>query len=134
MEKILLGFRQVDTGDYAPLTEDGYVQMASDRDMLAQMITGYVQTLPNEIDGVDGVDYPTIIFGLSPIATKAQALISAINKVQGVSNVIATGMAWADKANGILSFTFRIESIFGEIDYQMLVDPKNADILGDVLT
>ena len=67
---ILSGFKEGENNDWAP-TVNGYIQMEYNIHMLRQQINARIQTLQNEVDGFDGVDYMNVIFGQTSVEQKA---------------------------------------------------------------
>ena len=125
---ILSGLKEGLNNDWAP-TVNGYVQEEYDIYMLKQQINARVQTLPNEVDGFDGIDYMNVIFGDTSIQQKAAAFVDVIEKIPAVKSVTFINAAWVDKQNGTFQFTFEIQSIFGDLQFQVGLDIQNRTII-----
>lgn len=126
-QKILSGLKEGDNNDWAP-TVDGYVQMEYDINMLRQQINGRLQTLPNEVDGYDGIDYINVIFGNTSFEVKAQAFITAIKTLPLVKDVAFVGASWVNKKAGIIQFVFSIQSTFGDLMFNLGWDTQQRTI------
>lgn len=127
-KNVLLGVKEGEDNDWAP-TENGYLQLEYDVYMLRQQINARVQTLPNEVDNFDGVDYMNVIFSNTPVAQKAAALIDVIQTIPTVKSVTFISAAWVDKNAGIFKFVFHIQSAFGELDFNMGLDSQNKKLV-----
>lgn len=125
--KLLSGFKEGQDNDWAP-TVNGYIQQEYDVNMLRQQINGRLQTLPNEVDGFDGIDYMNVIFGKTSVEQKAAALVEVIQNIPAVKGVTFINAAWVDKSAGTFRFMFEIQSIFGDLDFQMGIDMQNRTI------
>lgn len=126
-QKILSGLKEGENNDWAP-TVDGYVQMEYDINMLRQQINGRLQTLPNEVDGYDGIDYINVIFGNTSFEVKAQAFITAIKTLPLVKDVAFVGVSWVNKKDGIIQFVFSIQSTFGDLMFNLGLDTQQRTI------
>lgn len=127
-EKYYSGLKEGENNDWAPLTEDGYIQQEYDLAMIRQQIDGRVKTLPFEVDGYDGVDYVNVIFNDTPILVKAEAIIQAIKTIPDVQNVIFVRGEYIDKQKGILKMEFMIETILGQVQYELSIDEENKTV------
>lgn len=125
--KLLSGFKEGEENDWAP-TVDGYIQIEKDLHMLRQQINARVQTLPNEVDGFDGIDYMNVIFGSTSVEQKAAALSEVIQNIPTVKGVTFINASWVDKVAGTFKFTFQIQSIFGDLEFQMGLDAQNRTV------
>lgn len=125
--KLLSGFKEGEENDWAP-TVDGYIQLEQDIQMLRQQINARVQTLPNEVDGFDGIDYMNVIFGATSVEQKAAALAEVIQNIPTVKGVTFINAAWVDKVAGTFKFTFEIQSVFGDLEFQIGLDAQNRTI------
>lgn len=126
--KLLSGIKEGTENDWAP-TVDGYVQEEHDIYMLRQQINGRIQTLPNEVDNFSGIDYWNIIFGNTSVEQKAAVLIDVIQNIPTVKEVVFVNASWIDKPNGVFQFIFQIQSVFGDLQFQMGLDAQNRKIL-----
>lgn len=125
---VLSGYKEGQDNDWAP-TVNGYVQIEKDIHMLRQQINARIQTLPNEVDGFDGIDYMNIIFGRTSVEQKAAALVTAIQTIPTVKNVTFISASWVDKVKGVFQFTFNIQSIFGDLHFSMGLDDQNKKVI-----
>lgn len=125
---ILSGFKEGENNDWAP-TVNGYIQMEYNIHMLRQQINARIQTLPNEVDGFDGVDYMNVIFGQTSVEQKAAALAQVIQNIPTVKNVTFINASWVDKKAGIFQFMFQIQSVFGDLEFQLGIDSQNKTVI-----
>lgn len=125
--KLLSGFKEGLDNDWAP-TVNGYIQLEQDIQMLRQQINARIQTLPNEVDGFDGIDYMNVIFGGTSVEQKAAALAEVIQNIPTVKSVTFINAVWVDKEKGVFKFTFHIQSVFGDLEFQMGLDAQNRTI------
>lgn len=126
-EKILSGIKEGQNNDWAP-TVNGYVQLEYDINMLRQQINGRIQTLPNEVDGFDGIDYMNVIFGNTSVEQKAAAFADVIQNIPTVKSVTFINASWIDKKAGVFQFIFEIQSVFGDLQFQFGIDLQNRTI------
>lgn len=126
--KVLAGIKEGPDNDWTP-TVNGFVQMEYDINMLKQQINGRIQTLPNEVDGFSGIDYLNVIFGDTSIQQKAAAFSEIIQNIPAVKDVTFINAAWVDKKSGVFRFTFQIQSIFGDLEFQIGIDGQNRTII-----
>lgn len=129
-KKILSGFKEGQNNDWAP-TVNGYIQQEYDIYMLRQQINGRIQTLPNEVDGFDGIDYLNVIFSNTSVEQKAAAFVSVIEDIPTVKSVTFISASWIDKKAGIFQFMFNIQSLFGDLKFQLGIDTQNKTILAE---
>ena len=94
VNKYYIGFKEGENNDWTPLTPDGYIQMDYDLGIIKQQIDARIKTLPNEVDGYDGVDYLNVVLNDTPISMKAQAVITAIKTLDVVNNVVFVGSSY----------------------------------------
>ena len=127
-KKILSGFKEGQNNDWAP-TVNGYIQTEYNLDMLRQQVNARLQTLPNEVDGFDGIDYINIIFSNTTVEQKVAALAQVIQTIPSVKNVTFINVSWIDKEKGTFQFMFNIQSIFGDLQFQMGIDLQNKRII-----
>lgn len=127
---LLSGYKEGQDNDWAP-TVNGYIQIEKDIHMLRQQINARVQTLPNEVDGFDGIDYMNVIFGQTSVEQKAAALAEVIQNIPAVKGVTFINAAWVDKVAGTFKFTFEIQSIFGDLTFQLGLDAQNRKVLAE---
>lgn len=127
---LLSGYKEGQDNDWAP-TVNGYIQIEKDIHMLRQQINARVQTLPNEVDGFDGIDYMNVIFGQTSVEQKAAALAEVIQNIPAVKGVTFINAAWVDKVAGTFKFTFEIQSIFGNLTFQLGLDAQNRKVLAE---
>ena len=127
-KNLLSGFKEGVDNDWAP-TVDGYIQVEKDIQMLRQQIDGRIQTLPNEVDGFDGVDYINVIFGSASVQQKAAALAEVIQNIPAVKSVTFINASWLNKMAGTFKFTFNIQSIFGDLQFNMGLDAQNKKVI-----
>lgn len=132
LKHLIAGIQEGENNDWAPLPESGIVPMEYDINMLAQQINARLQTLPNEVDGYEGIDYINVIFANTDFQVKAQAFISAIKSVPLVKDVAYVASAWLDKKSGTYQFVFAIQSAFGDLMFGLSVDSQNKTIAGEV--
>lgn len=125
---LLSGYKEGQNNDWAP-TVNGYIQVEYDIYMLRQQINARIQTLPNEVDGFDGIDYMNVIFGNTSVEQKAAALVEVIQNIPAVKSVTFINASWVDKVAGTFQFTFEIQSIFGDLTFQMGLDTQNRKVL-----
>lgn len=125
---ILSGFKEGENNDWAP-TVNGYIQMEYNIHMLRQQINARIQTLQNEVDGFDGVDYMNVIFGQTSVEQKAAALAQVIQNIPTVKNVTFINASWVDKKAGIFQFMFQIQSVFGDLEFQLGIDSQNKTVI-----
>ena len=125
---LLSGYKEGNDNDWAPTT-NGYIQVEYDIKMLRQQVNARLQTLPNEVDNFDGVDYVNVIFGKTSVEQKAAALADVIQNIPAVKQVTFINASWIDKAAGTFRFTFNIQSIFGDLQFQMGLDVQNLKVL-----
>lgn len=125
---LLSGYKEGVDNDWAP-TVNGYIQTEYDIHMLRQQINARLQTLPNEVDGFDGIDYMNVIFANTSAEQKAAALVAVIQNIPTVKSVTFINAAWLDKTAGIFQFTFEIQSIFGELSFQLGLDAQNKKVI-----
>lgn len=125
--KILNGIKEGEENDWAP-TINGYVQMEHDIYMLRQQINARLQTLPNEVDGFDGIDYLNIIFGNTSWAVKAQTLIEVVQNIPAVNDVLYVSANWIDKEKGEFKMTFVVNSLFGKLNFAFGINEQNKTI------
>jgi hypothetical protein len=128
VSKYKSGIMEGENNDWAPLTADGYIQQEYDLAMIRQQIDGRVKTLPFEVDGYDGVDYVNVILNDTPIAVKAQAVITAIKTIPEVREVIFTKGEYSDKQKGVLRMEFLVDTVLGQVQYDLSVDEENKTV------
>lgn len=124
---IYTGVKEGQNNDWAP-TVNGILQTETNLAMVRQMIDGAIKTLPNEVDGYAGVDYWNVIFGNTPLLTKVRAVITAIQTVPTVSQVLFVQGAWENKTQGILRMAFNIQTTMGELMYQISINQSNNTV------
>ena len=129
-KNILSGYKEGQNNDWAP-TVNGYIQIDRDIHMLRQQINARIQTLPNEVDNFDGIDYMNVIFGNTAVEQKAAAFIEVIQNIPAVKGVTFINAAWVDKVAGTFQFTFQIQSIFGDLEFQVGLDTQNRKVLAE---
>lgn len=129
-KNILSGYKEGQNNDWAP-TVNGYIQIERDIHMLRQQINARIQTLPNEVDNFDGIDYMNVIFGNTAVEQKAAAFIEVIQNIPAVKGVTFINAAWVDKVAGTFQFTFQIQSIFGDLEFQVGLDTQNRKVLAE---
>lgn len=125
--KLLSGIKEGENNDWAP-TVDGYIQIDKDIVMLRQQINARLQTLPNEVDGFDGIDYINVIFGGTSVEQKAAALAEVIQNIPAVKGVTFINASWVDKKAGTFKFTFNVQSMFGDLQFQFGIDSQNKRV------
>lgn len=125
---LLSGYKEGQDNDWAP-TVNGYIQTEYDINMLRQQINARLQTLPNEVDGFDGIDYMNVIFGQTSVEQKAAAFVEVIQNIPTVKSVTFINAAWIDKVAGTFQFTFQIQSIFGDLQFQIGLDAQNQKVI-----
>ena len=125
--KVLSGIKEGIDNDWAPAS-NGYVQEERDIYMLRQQINARIQTLPNEVDGFDGIDYINVIFGKTSVEQKAVALVDVIRNIPAVKDVTFINASWVDKVAGTFQFLFNIQSIFGDLQFSMGIDTQNRTV------
>lgn len=127
---VLSGYKEGIDNDWAP-TVNGYIQIEKDIHMLRQQINARIQTLPTEVDGFDGIDYMNVIFGSTSVEQKAAAFAEVIQNIPAVKSVTFINAAWIDKATGAFQFTFSIQSIFGDLQFQVGLDAQNKKVIAE---
>lgn len=127
---LLSGFKEGQDNDWAP-TVNGYIQVEKDIYMLRQQINSRIQTLPNEVDGFDGIDYLNVIFGNTSVEQKATAFVAVIQNLPTVKSVTFINASWMNKQEGTFQFTFQIQSIFGDLQFQIGLDAQNRKVLAE---
>lgn len=127
-KKLLSGFKEGVDNDWAP-TINGYIQTEYDINMLRQQINARLQTLPNEVDGFDGIDYMNVIFGNTSVEQKAAAFAEVIQNIPTVKDVTFINASWINKETGIFQFRFEIQSIFGDLSFQLGLDAQNKKVI-----
>lgn len=127
---ILSGYKEGQDNDWAP-TVNGYIQIEKDIHMLRQQINSRIQTLPNEVDGFDGIDYLNVIFGNTSVEQKAAAFVAVIQNIPTVKSVTFINASWLNKQQGTFQFTFQIQSIFGDLQFQIGLDAQNRKVLAE---
>lgn len=128
VSKYKSGIMEGENNDWAPLTADGYIQQEYDLAMIRQQIDGRVKTLPFEVDGYDGVDYINVILNDTPIAVKAQAVITAIKTIPEVREVIFVRGEYSDKQKGVLRMEFLVDTVLGQVQYDLSIDEENKTV------
>ena len=129
-KNILSGFKEGVDNDWAP-TNKGYIEIEKDIKMLRQQVNARLQTLPNEVDDFDGIDYMNIIFGGTSVDQKAAALVNVIQNIPTVKNVTFISASWINKASGTFKFTFNIQSIFGDLQFNLGLDAQNKKVIAE---
>ena len=127
-EILLSGYKEVVGNDWASLV-DGFVPQEYDIYMLKQQINSRIQTLPNEVDGFDGIDYMNVIFGDTSVEQKAAVFVDVIQNIPAVKSVTFINASWIDKIAGTFEFRFDIQSIFGDLQFQIGLDAQNRKVL-----
>ena len=127
-DTLLSGYKEGQDNDWAP-TVNGYIQTEYDINMLRQQINARIQTLPNEVDGFDGIDYMNVIFGNTSVEQKAAAFVEVIQNIPTVKSVTFISASWIDKVAGTFQFTFQIQSIFGDLQFQIGLDAQNQKVI-----
>lgn len=127
---VLAGYKEGQDNDWAP-TVNGYIQVEKDIHMLRQQINSRIQTLPNEVDGFDGIDYLNVIFGNTSVEQKAAAFVAVIQNIPTVKSVTFINASWLNKQQGTFQFTFQIQSIFGDLQFQIGLDAQNRKVLAE---
>ena len=127
-DTLLSGYKEGQDNDWAP-TVNGYIQTEYDINMLRQQINARLQTLPNEVDGFDGIDYMNVIFGNTSVEQKAAAFVEVIQNIPTVKSVTFINAAWINKQEGTFQFTFQIQSIFGDLQFQIGLDAQNQKVI-----
>lgn len=125
---VLSGYKEGQDNDWAP-TVNGYIQIEKDIHMLRQQVNARIQTLPNEVDNFDGVDYMNVIFGTTSVEQKAAAIVEVIQTIPAVKGVTFINASWVDKVKGVFQFTFNIQSIFGDLQFNMGLDAQNKKVI-----
>lgn len=125
---LLSGHKEGTDNDWAA-TIDGYIQNEYDIYMLRQQINARIQTLPNEVDGFDGIDYMNVIFGNTSVEQKAAAFAEVIQNIPAVKSVTFISASWIDKVKGTFQFVFDIQSVFGDLQFQIGLDSQNRKVL-----
>lgn len=128
VNKYYIGFKEGENNDWTPLTPDGYIQMDYDLGIIKQQIDARIKTLPNEVDGYDGVDYLNVVLNDTPISMKAQAVITAIKTLDVVNNVVFVGSSYENNNRDNLKLQFSVDTILGQVEYNLSVDSKNKTI------
>ena len=128
--KLLSGYKEGLNNDWAP-TVDGYIQEEYDINMLRQQINARIQTLPTEVDDFDGIDYMNVIFANTSVEQKAAAFIDVIQNIPAVKSVTFVSASWVNKVAGTFQFTFAIQSVFGDLQFQIGIDSQNRKILAE---
>ena len=126
-KSILSGYKEGDNNDWAPAV-NGYVQMEYDINMLRQQINARIQTLPNEVDNFDGIDYMNVIFGNTSVEQKAAVFVSVIQNIPTVKSVQFISASWIDKIKGEFQFIFEIQSIFGDLEFRVGIDQQQRSV------
>ena len=85
--------------------------------------------LPNEVDGFDGIDYMNVIFGNTSVEQKAAAFAEVIQNIPAVKSVTFISASWIDKVHGTFQFVFDIQSVFGDLQFQIGLDSQNRKVL-----
>lgn len=127
---LMTGFKEGTNNDWAP-TVNGYIQEEHDIYMLRQQINARIQTLPNEVDGFDGIDYLNVIFGNTTVEQKAAAFVEIIQNIPAVKSVTFISASWLDKEKGTFQFVFQIQSIFGDLNFEFGLDSQNRTVLSE---
>lgn len=127
-DTLLSGYKEGQDNDWAP-TVNGYIQTEYDINMLRQQINARIQTLPTEVDGFDGIDYMNVIFGNTSVEQKAAAFVEVIQNIPTVKSVTFISASWIDKVAGTFQFTFQIQSIFGDLQFQIGLDAQNQKVI-----
>ena len=127
-DTLLSGYKEGQDNDWTP-TVNGYIQTEYDINMLRQQINARIQTLPNEVDGFDGIDYMNVIFGNTSVEQKAAAFVEVIQNIPTVKSVTFISASWIDKVAGTFQFTFQIQSIFGDLQFQIGLDAQNQKVI-----
>lgn len=127
-KSLLSGFKEGVDNDWAP-TVNGYIQIERDIHMLRQQINARIQTLPNEVDGFDGIDYMNVIFGETSVEQKAAAFAEVIQNIPAVKSVQFINASWINKQTGVFQFTFEIQSVFGDLSFQFGLDLQNKKVI-----
>lgn len=127
---LMTGFKEGADNDWAP-TVNGYIQEEHDIYMLRQQINARIQTLPNEVDGFDGIDYLNVIFGNTTVEQKAAAFVEIIQNIPAVKSVTFISASWLDKEKGTFQFMFQIQSIFGDLNFGVGLDSQNRTVLSE---
>lgn len=125
---LLSGYKEGQDNDWAP-TVKGYIQTEYDIHMLRQQINARIQTLPNEVDGFDGIDYMNVIFGNTSVEQKAAAFVEVIQNIPAVKSVTFISASWINKVEGTFEFRFDIQSIFGDLQFQIGLDAQNQKVI-----
>lgn len=128
VKSLLSGFKEGVDNDWAP-TVNGYIQIERDIHMLRQQINARIQTLPNEVDGFDGIDYMNVIFGETSVEQKAAAFAEVIQNIPAVKSVQFINASWINKQTGVFQFTFEIQSVFGDLSFQFGLDLQNKKVI-----
>lgn len=127
-KSLLSGFKEGVDNDWAP-TVNGYIQIERDIHMLRQQINARIQTLPNEVDGFDGIDYMNVIFGETSVEQKAAAFAEVIQNIPAVKSVQFINASWINKQTGVFQFTFEIQSVFGDLSFQFGLDLQSKKVI-----
>lgn len=97
-------------------SEYGVIATGEDLEALRTRIDAALQIIKGELpDETEGVDYFGIIMSNTPLQMKVQELSRVLYKVGGVQEVLFRE-ANIDRKNGIMSFSFTIKSMFGDIE------------------
>lgn len=105
--------------------EYGVICIDSDLEALRTQIDCNLQTVKGEVPDEDkGVDYFGIVFSNTPISMKVQEITRVISNIEGVQNVYFL-KAEKDNKTHTLTLFFRIQSVYGVLDYN-----KNIENIG----
>ena len=126
LDKYMVGIKEGEKNDWAE-TQNGYLQTEYDLAMIRQEIDARVKTLPGEVDDFDGIDYLNIIFAKTPVLTKAQAVIDAIKTINTVKEVVFNSYDF-NKTTGILKMNFAVNTVLGDVNYEMSLDEENKTV------
>lgn len=100
----------------------GQIKLAKDLEALRVRIDAALQVVKGELDDASaGVDYFGIIFSNTPISMKVQEISRVILSVEGVEDLSFNNVEF-DRKNQTFKFYFTIYSIYGEIQYDKIIE------------
>lgn len=102
--------------------EFGIISIDSELEALRTQIDCNLQTIKGEVeDDAKGVDYFGIVFSNTPLSMKIQEITRVISNITGVQDVYFL-RAEQDPKTYQLSLYFRIQSVYGTLDYNKNIE------------
>lgn len=100
----------------------GQIRLVKDLEALRVRIDAALQVIKGELDDLSlGVDYFGIIFSNTPISMKIQEISRVILSIDGVEDLTFDKVEF-DKVSQTFRFYFKIYTVYGNMDYDKIIE------------